>query len=470
MISCDLLVIGSGPAGKRAAIQAAKWGKTVYVVERHPEVGGVTVHTGTIPSKTLRETVLNLSGWRERAFYGRSYRVKRDITAKDLKQRLDITLNHEVDTLEHQFARNNVNIVYGDACFTDPHTVEVKLVEGEVQDFQAMRILIATGTDPFRPDYIPFDDERIIDSDDVLKLTKVPKSMSIIGAGVIGVEYATIFAALDVKVTLIEPRETILDFIDREMVEDLTHQMRDCGVSLRLGQQVKEVRLEENGTVVELENGRLIFSEIVMYAAGRTGNTGSLKLENCGLQADARGRLTLADSNSFQTHVPHIYAAGDVIGFPSLASTSLEQGRLAVFHAFDNDAFAYQAPEYFPYGIYSVPELSTVGMTEEEVVERGIPFECGICRFRETSRGQIMGLDHGMMKLIFSMKTRRLLGAHILGEGATELIHIGQAVLNLKGTLDYFVENTFNYPTLAEAYKVAALDAWNKMPRVAEKT
>ncbi|USG59683.1 Si-specific NAD(P)(+) transhydrogenase [Sneathiella marina] len=467
MISCDLLVIGSGPAGKRAAIQAAKWGKKVYVIEKNSEVGGVTVHTGTIPSKTLRETVLNLSGWRERAFYGRSYRVKSDITANDLRQRMDITLNHEVDTLEHQFARNNVNIVYGIAHFISPDVIEVELEEGEKQQYRASRILIATGTHPYRPDDIPFDDERIIDSDDILKIKQVPKSITIIGAGVIGVEYATIFSALDVKVTLVEPRNSMLDFIDRELVDDLMHQMRDCGVNMRFGQQVKSVGLEGGGSVVELENGRMIYSEVTMFAAGRIGNTSGLKLDNCGLEADSRGRLSLADANSFQTVVPHIYAAGDVIGFPSLASTSMEQGRLAVFHAFDKDAFAYSAPDYFPYGIYSVPELSTVGMSEEEVVERGIAFESGICRFRETSRGQIMGLDHGMMKLIFSMKTRRLLGAHILGEGATELIHIGQAVLNLKGTLDYFVENTFNYPTLAEAYKVAALDAWNKMPQSA---
>ncbi|MEH6546393.1 MAG: Si-specific NAD(P)(+) transhydrogenase [Sneathiella sp.] len=465
MISCDLLVIGSGPAGKRAAIQAAKWGKKVYVIEKNSEVGGVTVHTGTIPSKTLRETVLNLSGWRERAFYGRSYRVKNDITADDLRQRMDITLNHEVDTLEHQFARNNVNIVYGIAHFVSADVVEVELEAGEKQQYKASRILIATGTDPYRPGDIPFDDERIIDSDDILKIKQVPKSLTIIGAGVIGVEYATIFSALDVKVTLVEPRDTMLDFIDRELIDDLMHQMRDCGVNMRFGQKVKTVRLEGSGSAVELENGRMIYSEVTMFAAGRIGNTESLKLENCGLEADSRGRLSLADANSFQTAMPHIYAAGDVIGFPSLASTSMEQGRLAVFHAFDKDAFAYSAPDYFPYGIYSVPELSTVGMSEEEVVERGIAFESGICRFREISRGQIMGLDHGMMKLIFSMKTRRLLGAHILGEGATELIHIGQAVLNLKGTLDYFVENTFNYPTLAEAYKVAALDAWNKMPQ-----
>ncbi len=464
MISCDLIVIGSGPAGKRAAIQAAKWGKNVHVIEERQSVGGVSVHSGTIPSKTLRETVLNLSGWRERAFYGRAYRVKDDITADDLKQRLNMTLNHEVDTLEHQFARNNVNITNGHASFVDPNTIQVAMPDGKTQTFRSERILIATGTQPHRDTTIPFDGERIIDSDEILSINDVPGSITVIGAGVIGVEYATIFATLDAKITLVEPRDSMLDFIDRELIDDFTHQMKDCGVNLRFGQKVSGVRRDGDGCIVELANKRVIRSDMVMFAAGRMGNTADLKLENCGLDVDHRGRLALANPATFQTHVPHIYAAGDVIGFPSLASTSMEQGRIAVFHAFGNEAYAHDAPEYFPYGIYSVPEMSTIGMSEEEVLERGIPYECGICRFRETSRGQIMGLKHGLMKLIFSMKTRRLLGAHIVGEGATELIHIGQAVLNLRGTLDYFVENTFNYPTLAEAYKVAALDAWNRMP------
>jgi NAD(P) transhydrogenase len=464
MTPCDMIVIGSGPAGKRAAIQAAKWGKNVYVIEDRPSVGGVTVHTGTIPSKTLRETVLNLSGWRERAFYGRSYRVKEDINADDLKQRLNMTLTHEVDTLEHQFTRNNVNITCGHASFIDANTVLVTKLDGKTQTLSADRILIATGTQPHRDHSIPFDGERIVDSDEILNLNEVPGSLTVIGAGVIGVEYATIFATLDVKVTLVEPRDSMLDFIDRELIDDFTHQMKDCGVSLRFGQKVAAVSRNGNACVVELENKRVIRSDMVMFAAGRMGNTAGLKLENCGLEVDHRGRVMLENPSTFQTAVPHIYAAGDVIGFPSLASTAMEQGRIAAFHAFGNEAYAHDAPEYFPYGIYSVPEMSTIGMSEEEVQERGIPYECGICRFRETSRGQIMGLKYGLMKLIFSMKTRRLLGAHIVGEGATELIHIGQAVLNLRGTLDYFVENTFNYPTLAEAYKVAALDAWNRMP------
>ncbi len=462
MDSYDLIVIGSGPAGRRAAIQAAKFGETVLVVERGRQVGGVSVHTGTIPSKTLRETALNLSGWRERGFYGRSYRVKQDLSADDLRARLDITLGHEVEVLEHQFARNQVTTLRGEAKFTTPHEIEVRGEEGEVFTFSSKRFLLAVGTVPYRPDNIPFDGKAIFDSDEILELDNLPKSLCVIGAGVIGVEYATIFSALDVHVTLVEPRDSMLDFIDRELTEDFTHQLRDRGVALRFGRKVTRVgKHPRRGCVVEMEDGRVIRSDIVLFAAGRMGATGPLDLANCGLETDHRGRLAV-DPQTFQTSVPHIYAAGDVIGFPSLASTSMEQGRIAVCHALGREA--HRPPEFFPYGIYSVPEISTVGMTEEEVRARGISYECGVARFRETSRGHIMGLSTGMLKMIFSLKTRRLLGCHIVGEGATELIHIGQAVLNLKGTLDYFVENTFNYPTLAEAYKIAALDAWNRIP------
>lgn len=458
----DMIVIGSGPAGRRAAIQGAKLGKNVLVVEKGRRVGGVSVHTGTIPSKTLRETVLNLSGWRERGFYGRAYRVKKDITAEDLRNRLHITLDHEVEVLEHQFARNSVSTASGLAQFTDTNSIEVLGEDGERQKYTADKFMLAVGTHPHRPDDVPFDGKDVVDSDDVLDLNGLPRSLTVVGGGVIGVEYATIFSALDVPVTLIESRDTILDFIDRELIEDFIYQLRDRGVVLRLGCKVERIERDGSGTcVTHLEGGRIVRTDALLYAAGRTGATKQLNLDACGLECDGRGRLTV-DDNTFQTSVPHIYAAGDVIGFPSLASTSMEQGRIAACHAFD--ANPPEPPQYFPYGIYSVPEISTIGMTEQEVAERGIAYECGIARFRETSRGHIMGLNAGMMKMIFSLKTRRLLGCHIVGEGATELIHIGQAVLNLKGTLDYFVENTFNYPTLAEAYKIAALDAWNRMP------
>ena len=466
MHSYDLVVVGSGPAGRRAAIQAAKLHKKVLVIEKGTRVGGVSVHTGTIPSKTLRETALNLTGWRERGFYGRAYRVKQEISAADLRRRLLITLDHEVDVLEHQFSRNRVHQMRGRARFLDANLLEVTKDDGEVLKIDATSILLAVGTKPFRPAHIPFDGKSIIDSDEILEIETLPRSLIVIGAGVIGIEYATIFSALDTAVTVVESRDTMLDFIDKEIVDDFSYQLRDRNMKLIFGQAIETVEKDGERCHVTLENGRRLSAEMVLFAAGRVGATETLDLKNCGLEADKRGRLTV-DPLTFQTSVPNIYAAGDVVGFPSLASTSMEQGRIAARHAVGVPAI--EPPRFFPYGIYAVPEISTCGFTEEEVIERKIPYDCGIAHFRETSRGHIMGLDTGLLKLIFSLKTRRLLGAHIVGEGATELIHIGQAVLNLKGTVDYFVENTFNYPTLAEAYKIAGLDAWNRMGEAPEE-
>jgi NAD(P) transhydrogenase len=456
----DFIVIGSGPAGRRAAIQAAKVGRSVLVVEKGRRVGGVSVHTGTIPSKTLRETVLNLTGWRERGFYGRAYRVKKDIQARDLMVRLHMTLDHEVDVLEHQFARNGVTHVTGIARFIDPHHVEVTLAGGDQRIYEASKFLIAVGTRPFRPADVPFNGTTVLDSDEIVEVPRLPRSLTVVGAGVIGVEYATIFSALDVAVALVEPRTSFLDFIDKELIEDFVHQLRDRGVTIRFGSKVERIEFEHGAPVTVLESGRRVRSEMLLYAAGRVGATDSLGLGCCNMEVDGRGRLKV-DPKTFQTSMLHIYSAGDAIGFPSLASTAMEQGRIAACHAFGVPM--PPAPEFFPYGIYSVPEISTVGLTEEQVRERGIPYECGVARFRETSRGHIMGLNAGLLKMIFAIETRRVLGVHIVGEGATELVHIGQAVLNLKGTLDYFIENTFNYPTLAEAYKIAALDAFNRM-------
>lgn len=463
--SYDLVVIGSGPAGRRAAIQAAKLGKSVIVIEKGRRLGGVSVHTGTIPSKTLRETVLNLTGWRERGFYGRSHKAKQKISAGDLKERLLKTLDHEVEVLEHQFYRNNVTHVVGTAKFLSRSLIEISNQDGSRQTFEFDKAFIAVGTKPFRPADIPFDGERILDSDQVLEIDEIPRSLTIIGAGVIGIEYATIFSALEVSVTVIEPRDSILDFVDRELIAEFMHELRDRGMSLRLGCAAETVTREGSRCSVTLSDGRRVKSDMVLFTAGRMGSTDSLGLEMCGLHTDHRGRIKV-DPETYQTDAPNIYAGGDVIGFPSLASTSMEQGRVAACHAFG--AKITKSPEFFPYGIYSVPEISTIGLTEQELKEKDISYECGIARMRETSRGQIMGLNSGFMKLLFCLETRRLLGAHIVGEGATELIHIGQAVLNLNGTLDFFIENIFNYPTLAEAYKVAALDAWNRMPVVEE--
>ena len=456
----DMVVIGSGPSGRRAAVQFAKLGRSVLVVENRFHVGGVSVHTGTIPSKTLRETVLNLSGWRERGFYGRSYRVKQDIGAVDLIARLQKTLDHEVEVLEHQFSRNLVKTANGEGRFAAPNQVEIVADGGETRTVSAAHILIACGTRPFRPDYVPFDGKSVFDSDEIIDLPKLPRSLAVIGAGVIGVEYATIFNALDVAVTLVEPRPSFLDFVDRELIQEFVHDLRDRNLALRLGSAVTAIEIGANGRpTTKLADGRTVTTEMLLFAAGRVGAIDTLNLDAVGIEVDNRGHIKV-EPKTMQTSVSHIYAAGDVIGFPSLASTSMEQGRVAACHAFG--MAPPPPPEFFPYGIYSVPEISTVGMSEEEVRRRKIPYECGVAHFRETSRGHIMGLNSGMMKMIFSTKTRRLLGVHIVGEGATELIHIGQAVLNLKGTIDYFIENTFNYPTLAEAYKIAGLDAWNR--------
>ncbi|MEM9571392.1 MAG: Si-specific NAD(P)(+) transhydrogenase [Pseudomonadota bacterium] len=463
----DLVVIGSGPAGRRAAIQAAKLDKRVLVVEKRARVGGVSVHSGTIPSKTLRETVLNLSGWRERGFYGRTYKVKNDITVDDLRHRLGQTLDHEVDVLEHQFCRNGVTLATGAARFIDRAHIEVSHPDGHRKTYRFEKALISVGTKPYRPDNIPFDGTHILDSDEILDIQTLPRSLTVIGAGVIGMEYATIFSALDISVTVIEPRAHILSFIDDELIAEFTHELRDRGMKLLLGSRAEKVFREGGSCFVELSDGRRVKSETVLYAAGRVGASAELGLETIGLSPDSRGRLKV-DPAHFETEAPGIYAAGDIIGFPSLASTSMEQGRIAVCHAFDlADA---PKPEHFPYGIYAVPEISTIGYSERELREKRIPYEAGVARFRETSRGHIMGLQRGMLKMLFHLETQKILGVHIVGEGATELIHIGQAALVLDGTLSYFIDNVFNYPTLAEAYKIAALDAWNRISLQPVKT
>ncbi len=464
MLKVDFAVLGAGPAGRRAAIQAAKLGRSVLVIDDRAKVGGVSVHTGTIPSKTLRETALNLSGWRERAFYGQGYRSRTSIASGDLNQRIAKTFEYEVAVLEHQFARNGVRTMEGRARFAGPNRLVVsRELDGSLVEerIEADKILIAVGTKPFRPEHIPFNSTNVLDSDTFILQPRMPRSLTVVGAGVIGLEYATIFSALDIPITLIEPRERLLEFMDSEIVDHLVQSMRERGITLRLGCSLAQVHFCAKGNpVCELEDGRLIGSEMVLFAAGRTGSTESLNLESCGIAADPRGRLEV-DRKTYQTSNPDIYAAGDVIGFPSLASTSMEQGRAVACHAFGTPIGADdQKP---PYGVYAVPELSSVGMTECEARKAGIPYECGIARFRETSRGHIMGLETGILKLICDRSTRKLIGVHVIGEGASELIHIGQAVLNLGGTIDYFVENSFNYPTLAEGYKVAALDLWNRL-------
>jgi NAD(P) transhydrogenase len=460
MKNYDLLVIGSGPGGQRAAIQSAKLGRQVAVIEQQEIVGGVTAHTGTIPSKTLREAVLYLSGWKQKGIYGQNYRVKQDITVDDLLHRLNVTVAHQIDIIHHQLERNGVVLITGCASFVDANTVRAVSTSGNESLFHADKIVIATGTRPKRPADIPFDESSIIDSDGILQLKSLPRSITIVGAGVIGVEYATIFSALDAKVTLVDGRKSMLDFVDMDIVEEFKHDLRNRGIMLRLGERLAGVEKNSDGKVVtHLGSGRRVVSDLLMVAAGRVGGTDDLNLSDAGLECDDNGRLRVDEC--YRTAVQHIYAVGDVIGFPSLASTSAEQGRMAACHAFGIKAHSF--PEYFPFGIYAVPEISMVDKTEQDLQKDGIPYETGIARLREIARGQIQGGADGMLKLLFHLEDKRLLGVHIVGEAATELVHIGQAVIAHGGGLDYLTGAVFNYPTFAEAYKVAALDAWNRM-------
>jgi NAD(P) transhydrogenase len=453
----DLLVIGSGPAGQKAAIQAAKLGRRVAIVERR-QLGGVSVNRGTIPSKTLREAVMYLTGISQRAVYGESYRLKEEITVEDLGLRTRQVVEREIDIVRNQLARNHVHVVSGAARFVDPHTVALS-GEGDERRLSAEKIVIATGTRPYRPRAVEFDNKTILDSDGLLLLDHVPASVLVVGAGIIGIEYASMFAALGLKVTVVEKRSRLLDFVDSQIAEGLQYHLRDMGVVFRFGETVTAVERHEGATMTLLESGKRIPAEVVLYAAGRQGETDDLDLEKAGLAADERGRIEVGAD--FRTAVEHIYAAGDVIGWPSLAATSMEQGRLAAAHAFDHAPQSMS--ELLPFGIYTIPEISYVGRNEEELTEAACPYEVGISRYRELARGQILGDSYGMLKLLVSLEDRTLLGVHVLGTNATEVIHIGQAVMGNGGTVDYLVDAVFNYPTLAESYKVAALDAMNKL-------
>src|SRR6266511_1237953 len=462
----DLLVIGSGPAGQRAAIQAAKLNKRVAVVERKAIIGGVCINTGTIPSKTLREAVLHFSGYREHSLYGASYTVKQNITMADLLYRTDHVVQHELDIVRHQLQRNRVELVSAEASFVDANTVRLKYVDGRGwRDVTAAHVVIATGTRATKSDRIPFDGKRIFISDDLLELDHLPRTLTVVGAGVIGLEYASIFAALGVRVTLIDKRHRLLPFVDAEITDTLAYHLRDSRGTLRLGEEVSSMERMTDAygerVRIHLASGKQIVTDTALYSVGRTGATAALNLEAAGVPTDDRGRVTVDEH--FRTAVPHIYAVGDVIGFPSLASTSMEQGRLAACHAFGMEATS--VPSLFPYGIYAIPEISMVGRTEEELTEQGVPYEFGKANYREIARGQIIGDSTGLLKLIFHLDTHELLGVHIIGEGASELVHIGQAVLAFGGRIEYFVNTVFNYPTLAECYKTAAFDGINRLDR-----
>ena len=458
MLEFDVIVIGSGPGGQRAAIQAAKLGKRVVVAEKRYDVGGMCINTGTIPSKTLREAVLDLSGLRERSLYGESFRAKSEISAQDLLSRTGLIMQREREVVRAQLLRNHVRVIEGVARFEDPHHVLLE-AQDATHRLEAPIVVIAVGSTPSIPPGMDVNHHTVLTSDDILSLTTLPRTLAVVGAGIIGVEYATLFAALGIEVTLIDKRTELLEMVDREIVDDFTHQARGLGVTLRLGEEVERLDTDGSTTVVVLRSGKRFAVDLVLLSAGRMGATSDLGLDRAGLAADERGRIAV--NACYQTSVPHIYAVGDVIGFPALASTSMEQGRLAMCHAFGVETTS--APELFPFGIYAIPEIAWVGAKEADLTARQVPFETGLARYKEIARGQILGDTEGMLKLIVGLDTRQILGVWVLGTQATELVHIGQAVMALGGTLDYFLSNVFNYPTLAECYKVAALDGFNKL-------
>lgn len=529
----DLVVIGSGPAGQKAAIQAAKLGKKVALIEKNHWLGGVALNTGTIPSKALREAILHLTGASKRGLFGEAYRVKQNITIGDLVAVSTQVITRERDLVMNQLVRNGVDVIEGHACFVDPHQISVTRTDdatGHALDTETIRgdyFVIAIGTRPAMPENVPFKETRVFTSDGLLNLQKLPKSMIVVGGGVIGTEYACMMATLGVKVTLIEGRPTVLGFLDSEIGEAFQYHMRQAGMTLRLGEKVKGIEIigpehpdypkrairkaaavltessaespevdpvpledqeptipcgedvpdhsehgpegapfgsMEDDCLVQatLESGKKLRAGTLLYSVGRQGTTQMLQVDKAGLVADDRERLKV--NEFYQTEVPHIYAAGDVIGFPALASTAMEQGRLAACHMFGVQAHSF--PELFPFGIYAIPEISMVGKTEEELTQAGVPYEAGVANYKEIARGQLLGDETGMLKMLIHQETREILGLHCIGTGATELIHIGQTAMAFGGKADFFATNVFNYPTLAEAYRVAALNGLNKIRNI----
>jgi NAD(P) transhydrogenase len=457
----DLIVVGSGPAGQRAAIQGSKLGKRVAVIERREVVGGTCINTGTIPSKTMREAVLHLSGYHYQSIYGMNYRVKEKITMADLSFRIQHVIKTEIDVTRAQLSRNGIDLISGVASFIDPRRIRVEgsQTQGE---YEGQFIVIAPGTRPAVTPEVPLNGKTIISSDQVLSLAEIPRTLIVVGGGVVGTEYASMFTALGVRVILIERKPKLLEFADSEIVEALCYHLRDSRVTLRLGEEVVSVEEGPDGTVIaNLESRKRISGDALLYSVGRQGNVDDLNLAAAGLTADKRGRILV--DGQYRTCVPHIFAVGDVIGFPSLASVSMEQGRIAAANAFGVEA--QSNPANYPYGIYTIPEISFVGKTEEQLTDDDVPYEVGLAYYREIARGQIRGDTTGRLKLIFHRDTKEILGVHIIGEGASEILHIGQAVLSLKGTVDYFVNTVFNYPTLAECYKAAAFNGLNKLAR-----
>lgn len=459
----DLIVLGGGPAGEKGAAQAAYFGKRVALVERAREPGGACVHTGTLPSKTLREAALVLSGYRNRDLYGIHVDLDRDRATPRLLSRKEAVRREEVDRIRWNLDRHAVTTLHGVGRFVDPHTIEVSAPGALPLRVSAEFVLIATGSEPHRPRDVPFDDPAVDDSDSILGIDALPARLAVVGAGVIGCEYACMFAALGTAVTLVDPRPELLSFLDAEFSERLRQAMNGLGVETRLG--VSHVRVQRAGDVIrtELSDGTVVDADRLLFAAGRSGRTRDLGLEAIGVVPDKRGTIAV-EAATFRTTVPNVYAAGDVIGFPSLASTSMEQARVAVVHAFDL-GYKRQIGALLPYGIYTIPEVSFAGLSEEDAIAKGVSVVVGRAFFRDNARGKISGEREGLIKLVFERGSRKLIGAHCLGERAAELIHVGLAVMTLGGTVDSLIEMVFNYPTLAESYKYAAYDALGRFGR-----
>ncbi len=456
----DLVVIGSGPAGEKAAVEAARMRKSAAIVERRSVQGGVCIHTGTIPSKTLRETVMYISGLRQRSVYGLMGGVRPNVSVKELMYRKGQVIQQEVDIIQQNMARHRIEVIHGTGMIADPHTVIVSSGGSDTRVIRAETIIISTGTHSYHPEDIEFDHQYIYDAESIINIDTLPRSLTIIGGGVIGCEYASIFGHIGVNVTIVDSRERLLSFLDREIADALMYLMRKYRINLVLGDGMQEVYREGEQVVTITKGGRKVVSDRLMFAAGRIGNTENLGLEALDIEVDDRGLIKVDEL--YRTRVPNIYAVGDVIGFPSLASVSMDQGRLAAIHAF-NQSDTSCINSLLPFGIYTIPEVSMVGQTEEALSAHKQEYEIGVSRYYELARGQIINDHDGMLKLIFDPESRRLLGVHIVGERATELIHIGQAVMTLGGTLDYFTESVLNYPTLSEAYKVAALDGFARL-------
>jgi NAD(P) transhydrogenase len=458
----DLIVIGSGPAGEKGAAQAAYFGKKTAIIEKAPRVGGAGVNTGTIPSKTLRETALYYSNLRQRGLQGIEFSVKKDISIEDFMYRKTLVVNNEWDLIYKNIERHNIELIFGTASFLDPHTIQVDQ-DGMIEKYTAEVFLLASGSLPNAPNGFPIDNKIIYDSDTILNLDRLPRSLAIVGAGTIGCEYATIFSSLDIDVTLIEKKPRILHFLDAEISEQLTRHLTHRGMKVIVDQTVDHVETSESGATVVLKNGEKIFAEKVLIAAGRYGNTKKLGLENVGIIPGPDGNLTV--NEQFQTTQGNIYAAGDVIGFPSLASTSMEQARVAMCHAF-NLQYKKQVSPFVPIAVYTIPEISFVGATEESLKKKNIPYCTGRSTFELNPRGQIIGDLDGMIKLVFSPSDQKLLGVHIMGEGASELIHLGMMVLSQGLTIDFFIQSVFNFPSLSDVYKYAAYDGLQNLQKM----